>query len=167
MATSDYETKMVDSHGNYVRDFPSPCGVVVQVYKTVLHVSDRKAWRKKSGFTNGLVMCVTDGRLDYQDVSLVARRGPQGGIYAAVWRRVGFSTVGVVGYGVPEHVWRGRSTGITQRSLNWFGKSIHDESLFPDVPDFLREATVFLTPTFIKVTWVRRTEPEGQDHAEK
>lgn len=147
MASSDYETKMVDSYGNYVREFASPCGVVVQVYKTGLDVSDRRSWRKKSGLTNGLVMRVTDGRLDYQDVSLVARRGPQGGIYAAVWRRVGFSTVGVVGYGVPEHDDRGRRTGYTPRSVIWFCNSLRDEVLFPDVPDFLRKAAVFLTPT--------------------
>ncbi len=153
MACLDYDTRMVDCRGRYVQKFTSPCGVVVQIYKNWVDVSDRKAWRARSGFTGGLVMRVTEGRLDYQDVSLAARLGPQRGIYAAVWLRAGSrSKSGVVGCGVPEDDRRGRRTGLTLRSVRWFRKSIRDEEIFPDVPDFLQEAAAVLTPTFIQAS---------------
>lgn len=138
MAVSNYDSVLVDGFGNPQRWFLSPCEVRVEISKTVVDIFDRKAWRPLTGWKNGLVSRVTDGQLDYQDVSLVARRGPQGGVYVAAWVGTWVNLpVGVVGYGVPAHNDRGQRVGISKRSLRWFAKSLRDEKLFPGVPDFL------------------------------
>lgn len=143
MAASNYSTLMVDGLGNPLHRFKSTCGVFVQIYKDFVDVFDCKAWRNTTGWKNHMVMRVTEGRLDYQDVSLAVRRGPQEGIYAAVWigSWINFP-VGFVGYGVEAHDARGRWVGATRRSVAWFARILRDEKLFPGVPDFLRSDLV-------------------------
>jgi hypothetical protein len=162
MAVSDYDSVMVDGFGNPQRWFLSPCKVRVEIYKTVVDIVDRKARRQLTGWKNGLVSRVMECQLNYQDVSLVARRGPQGGVYVAVW--VGtwvILPVGAIGYGVPAHNDRGQRVGISNRSLRWFAKSLRDEKLFPGVPDFL--LTKFCAESLAELAVRRSNLPRGDE----
>ena len=75
--------------------FTSPLGVKVEFYKNWLYVGDERAWREGGRFMEPVVLNVHSGQLVYQDVDIWAVRGPQEGVYAAVWTADGRGIVGM------------------------------------------------------------------------
>jgi len=66
-------------------DIPlSPGGVEVEIYKNWVSVRDRSAWREGT-FVYPVVMQIVRGEVMYMDARIIAERGPQNGVYAAVW----------------------------------------------------------------------------------
>jgi len=108
MSLGNWATLSVDETGKVTDGvLISPLGVEVSVYKNWLNVDDRAAPRRgQLDHDSPTVMRIDEGRLEYQDVKVIATRGPQDGIYAIVWvpsfrnqgRLLGMLAIGCEGY---------------------------------------------------------------------
>jgi len=136
MALSNWDTLALSETGQPTPGvFTSALGVEVEVYKNWLYVRDKRAWREGGGFTGPTVMQVTEGTLRYQDVHIAAWRGPQEGVYAALWsgrygQERGIVAAGVYGYRGEEWV------GIEPESIAWLRAQLKKEEV--DVPSKFR-----------------------------
>lgn len=89
MALSNWDTLALNEKGESIGgEFRSPLGVVVRFYKNWLYVNDAVAWVEGGSFVQDTVMQVQTGDFVYKDVRILATRGPQNGIYAAVYTTV-------------------------------------------------------------------------------
>jgi len=150
MALSNWDTLAVDESGTpNGGSFTSPMGVVVEFYKNWIYVSDAKAWREGGGYVEPIVMQVQSGEIEYQDVHVLALRGPQNGVYAAVWVGFGSDATGMIGcgvYGYDGHDF----VGVKADSVRWFRDKLAEKAADTtslsepfeydvyDVPDSLR-----------------------------
>lgn len=124
MALSNWDTLALDEKSASISGvFKSPLGVVVEFYKNWLYVRDEKAGEDKGSFTQPTVMQVTSGEIRYKDVSILALRGPQNGVYAVVWTGYGLDVVGMIGCGV--YGYEGEEfVGVLGSSIEWFKKEL-------------------------------------------
>lgn len=138
MALSNWDTLAVDENGAATKGvLESPMGVVVEFYKNWIYVSDKKAWREGGGFCKPVVAQVNAGHLDYQDVHIVAKRGPQNGIYAAVW--VGWKDIkAMVGIGCYGYDDDSEWVGVQPESIQFLEDMIKSEDENHYVDDKLR-----------------------------
>lgn len=84
MALSNWDVLAVDEHGTPTNGvLKTADGVTVHFYKNWLYIDDPASWRK-GAFTTPCVSQVWHGAMDYRGVSIMAERGPQEGVYAAV-----------------------------------------------------------------------------------
>lgn len=89
MALSNWDTLALNEKGESIGGaFRSPLGVVVRFYKNWIYVNDAKAWVEGGRFVQDTIMEVRSGDFHYKDVQVLAVRGPQDGIYAAVYTTV-------------------------------------------------------------------------------
>jgi len=147
MALGNWDTLSIDETGKVTDGvFISPLGVEVSVYKNWLNVDDRAApLRKKTAEGWPTVMRIDEGRLEYQDVRIIATRGPQDGIYAIVWISTytpggmrGMLAIGCEGHDAWNH-W----SGVRPESVHHWGRELlrhqYDNWTFPDLepPDEL------------------------------
>ena len=83
MALSNWDTMAVDlsgpSRGLFVRE-----EVQVEIYKNWLYLRDARAWHEATGYSEPTVGRVAEGDLSYKHVKVLARRGPQDGVFAIV-----------------------------------------------------------------------------------
>lgn len=108
-------------------DWPaSVSGVVVEIYKNWAYVSDGTVPKRlNDAFTRPEVMEIQHGMVRYADWTVLARRGPQDGIYLAAWstdyrKKSGpFPTVGFVGCGVSGYDDNGKWVGVEPRSADF------------------------------------------------
>jgi hypothetical protein len=85
MALSNWDTMAVNAKGEPTNGvFTSKLGVTVEIYKNWLYLRDEKAWQEGGRFVKSTVGQIESGVLTYKDVSIVAKRGPQGGVYCVV-----------------------------------------------------------------------------------
>lgn len=86
MALSNWETLAVNAKGEPINGvFVSKLGVSVEFYKNWLYVRDPKGWLEGGHFIEPTVMKVESCELAYKDVRIIAKRGPQDGIYAVIY----------------------------------------------------------------------------------
>ncbi len=101
MALSNWDTCAWTESGEPVNGvFTSAAGVSVAIYKNWLSILDKAAWRPGCAYRAPVVMHVHAGDIGYMDVSITAVRGPQSGIYAAVWSGYDDTFRGMIGIGV-------------------------------------------------------------------
>lgn len=162
MALSNWDTLAFDHDAKPINGiFTSPGGVTVEIYKNWLYVLDPKAWEEKSGFSKPVVMEITHGEIRYKDVQIVALRGPQIGVYAAVWSGYSKNIQGMIGCGVSGYDDSSKWIGVTDESIRWFqnemisgamekwtlGKYIHEFWEFThEAPEELRWALLVGNP---------------------
>lgn len=140
MALSNWDDWSVDDKGKSCSgEFTSNAGVRIAVYKNWLYVYDEKAWEENSGFAKPVIMNIDEGHLQYKDVHIVAIRGPQEGVFAAVWSGYehldnfkGMIGCGVYGYNGSEWV------GVKQETLRWFEGKLGE--IGGDIPGILASA---------------------------
>lgn len=86
MAGSNWESFAIDMNGAELlnAEFESG-GVTFEVYKNSINVLDALAWREGGSFVSPIVMKIESGSLEYNRVYVAAWRGPQQGVYAAIW----------------------------------------------------------------------------------
>jgi len=85
MALSNWDTLAIDETGSPTSGtFISPLGIEVSLYKNWLYVRDNKAWEDGGSYIHPTVMKVISGDLTYKDVTILAKRGPQEGVFAVV-----------------------------------------------------------------------------------
>lgn len=85
MALSNWDTLAIDETGTPTNGtFTSPLGVEVSFYKNWLYVEDKKAWEAGGYYIQPTVMKVASGDVTYKDVNILAKRGPQHGVYALI-----------------------------------------------------------------------------------
>ncbi len=109
MALSNWDTLAIDHEGKSTNGvFISPLGVQVEIYKNWLYVRDEKAWQEGGSYIEPTIMHINEGNLHYKDVDILAKRGPQKGIYVLVysgWEHsntfVAMAGSGVSGYQYP------------------------------------------------------------------
>lgn len=101
MALSNWDTLTVNHRGESIEGrFTFPGGVWVESYKNWLYIHDPSGWTEElQGFVRDTVMEFTEGEARYKGIHLKAARGPQNGIYFAVWRGYGEEVQGMVGIG--------------------------------------------------------------------
>lgn len=86
MALSNWETLAVNAKGEPINGvFVSKLGVKVDFYKNWLYVADEAAWVEGCRYTKPTIMNVDSGEFTYKDVTIIAKRGPQQGIYAVIY----------------------------------------------------------------------------------
>lgn len=141
MSLSNWSTFAVDQSGEPTNGvFRSPLGVIVEFYKDWLFVRDEVAWQDGSRFQKPTVMQIEQGIVRYKDVTILARRGPedgifapdqvrveprlgrpQDGVYAAVWWRSynPYQLTGMVGCGVYAYDEAGDFVGVERASVKW------------------------------------------------
>jgi hypothetical protein len=84
MATSNYTSLVFDESGRPVSgQLTTGLGVVAYFYKDWIYVDDKSAW-KEGGFVEPTIMEVREGVVRYRDLSIIAARGPQNGVYAVL-----------------------------------------------------------------------------------
>ena len=133
MALSNYAVLAQDENGEIIEGrIVSPLGIGIEIYKNLIHVRDGKAWRSRTLFTCPIVMVIRQGRLIYQDLNILALRGPQDGVYVVAWHTDSRGRPhGMIGCGTEAHIedrnHRHRETGVTGRSLTWFRQELHRE----------------------------------------
>lgn len=136
MALSNWDTMAVSDKGESIDGvYTSPSGIVVEFYKNWLYVRDQKSWTEESGWAEPTVMQVESGTLTYKDVHILALRGPQNGVFAAIWtekydeegegdkKRVVKKVTGMVGcgvYGFDKDKW----VGVTRATRSWWQKKL-------------------------------------------
>jgi hypothetical protein len=137
MSQSDFDLLAVDESGrptNGVSE-PSPCGVQVEVFHNWLNIRDRTGWREGALTPVPIVGTFLHGELTYQDVTLLAVRGPQEGIYFVTWftdSRQVYATLGIGCHGwVQEGPVRGSPQipvyrGILPSSLEFLNFQIQE-----------------------------------------
>jgi len=146
MALSNWDTFAVNEKGESVDgSFVSPHAVVVDIYKNWLYVSDEKAWEEGGGFVRPVVMEIQEGHIRYKDMHIYAVRGPQQGIYCAVWipryvvkRVTGKDKIlAVFGCGVYGYEEDGEFVGVKQESLEFLKNMIKSLCDFESPVEFL------------------------------
>lgn len=138
MALSSWDTLAANEKGESIEGvFVSPkCGVVVEFYKNWIYVRDEHAWQEESNFVKPTVMQIKLGNITYKDVQILAIRGPQDGIYAAVWTKQYQEQVegtpykepiitGMIGCGVYGFD-GGDFVGVTPESRDWFAAKLRE-----------------------------------------
>jgi len=84
MALSNWDTLAVDHNNNFINGaIKSKMGVIVEIYKNWLYISDNVAWQNGS-YAKPVVSEIHYGSLIYKDVFIYAKRGPQQGVYCIV-----------------------------------------------------------------------------------
>jgi hypothetical protein len=104
----------------------------VSIYKNWLYVCDEKAWEKGGKYVE-TVMQIQEGDLTYKDVTVIAKRGPQEGVFCIVftpsWSREDKKFEAMVGagvYGFEDSNW----VGINLESMEFLKELLQD----PEVP---------------------------------
>lgn len=128
MALSNWDTFAIDHEGkNSGGSFTSAQGVTVETYKNWLYISDPQAWRKGGGYTEPIVMQVSEGIFIYQDVRVVAIRGPKNGIYFCAYtekyENSSYTIKGIVGIGCSGYV-GSRWVGTGKRDLAFLKRQL-------------------------------------------
>src|SRR3990167_4005838 len=118
MALSNWDTLAINHLGE------STNGVFVSPQK--LSVSIRKNWLVVVDEVGKHLADIQYGEITIKDTHIVAIRGPQQGIYAAVFsgyeeKAVGMLCIGV--YGFIKDQW----VGVQQESVDWFIDKLHEE----------------------------------------
>jgi len=86
MALSNWDTMAVDLDGKPINgEWTSRSDIKIVFYKNWIHIHDSKGWSKDSSFVEPIVITIQSGSIVYKDIHIEAIRGPQNGIYAAVW----------------------------------------------------------------------------------
>jgi hypothetical protein len=86
MALSNWGTLAMDKEGKSINGvFKSPQGVVVRIYKNWIYVEDANAWQDGGAFVEPTIMEIQEGILTYKDTQIIAKRGPQNGVYCVVY----------------------------------------------------------------------------------
>ena len=135
MALSNWDTLMVDQNGKPIDGmWTSPAGVGIEVYKNWVHVHDQKAYIGGGyAYTEPIVMRITEGDIQYRDVSIVALRGPQNGIYICAWNTIysddykSSHDIGCIGIGVYGFADNGKYLGVNKGSTKWYMKEINKQ----------------------------------------
>lgn len=128
MALSNWDTLTINQDGDTVNGlFTSPLGVTVEFYKNWLYVHDPKAWQG-GPFGEPVVMRVEEGELQYRDVSIIAKRGPQEGVFALIhsgfqYNRTFSATIGCGVYGYDDE---GDFTGVQEESIKFLKDFLAD-----------------------------------------
>jgi len=134
MALSNWDTLALDKDGKSINGaLKSPLGVVVSIYKNWIYVTDPVAWQKGGAYVEHTVMEIQEGNLTYKDVKIVAKRGPQNGIYCVV-HTLSYKDpaqvqvmVGIGCYGYDGENW----TGVEPASVEYLQKlCTNDGELF-------------------------------------
>jgi hypothetical protein len=86
MSLSDYNTLALNEQGDSITSgrIVSPQGVVAVFFKDWLDIEDESS-RKNGDFVKPLVMRIYNGDLSYKDLTILAFRGPQDGVYAIAY----------------------------------------------------------------------------------
>lgn len=134
MALSNWATIAINEKGEATEGtFVSPLGVTVEFYKNWLSVCDRRAWEEGGAFTEPHVMHVQHGNLAYKDVRIVAFRGPQFGVYAAIMSGYEKFTA-MIGCGVNGFDDADKWVGVLPESVAWFRAQLNVETDDYDIP---------------------------------
>ena len=160
MALSDWDVLMMNEQGKPTKAlFTSPKGVQVEIYKNWIHIHDEKAWIGEGlfAYTKPIVMKIEEGKLDYKDIEIVAIRGPQNGVYVAVWSTIWVKDneypkiIGCLGCGVSGYTRNGRYVGVTKSSLRWFIREINKKEI--------EEMVIHESPRGVSKRWTTKVIP--------
>lgn len=131
MALSNWDTLSLNEKNESITGtYISPLGVRVDIYKNWLYVRDEKAWEEGGAYVKPTIMQINEGDIRYKDVYIFAKRGPQNGVYCAVWtpsyarkdEKLTFMVgTGVYGYGDKEWV------GVTPESVAFLKSMLANE----------------------------------------
>jgi hypothetical protein len=83
MALSNWDTLAINRDGHATTgDLTTPKGVVVEIYKNWIHITDNK-----TKFPDGapLSFSIDHGKITYRDLNVYAERGPQDGVFLIAW----------------------------------------------------------------------------------
>jgi hypothetical protein len=130
MALSNWDTAAWDEGGTPTNGVFETSWGSVQIYKNWIYVRDPKAWTEGGAYIRPTVMEVQSGSISYKDLCIEAVRGPQNGVYCAVWtpshfredkRLKGMLACGVYGFDGEDWV------GVKPESLQLFSELITDK----------------------------------------
>lgn len=112
---------------------PSEAGLTVEIHRNWLHVLAPSLWRPGS-LPSPVVLILSEGEGTILDVNLVARRGPQDGIYFAAWTVNGFALIGagVRGTSAPPSY-----QGVTVASYEFLLSTLADWTAESRIPSHL------------------------------
>jgi hypothetical protein len=137
MALSNWDTFAINIDGSSSNgEFISPKGIKVEIYKNWLYIHDKKAWQKGGDFLKPVIMQITEGNLIYHEITIIAKRGKQNGIYCCVYsskKNTGY--FGIVGIGCYASE-NSKTVGVKQSTINdlhkWL-KRIEKEDFLPNL----------------------------------
>ncbi len=137
MALSNWDTLAVNEKGEHCNgEYTSPLGVSVVFYKNWLYVRDERAWREGGKFGKSTVAEIHLGTIDYQDISIIAVRGPKNGVYACIYNGYGKDATGIVGCGI--YGYEGDEfVGVGEREKHFFSEFLSDENYM--IPESFRK----------------------------
>lgn len=130
MSLSDWDSLSVNENGKSIDGtFTTSSGVKVEIYKNWIYIHDEKAWRNQR-YSKPIVMEITQGSVIYQDLQLLALRGPQNGVYVVAWDTKDCAKPrGMIGCGVSvfskDRKHRTRHVGVMKSSLSWLKKELN------------------------------------------
>lgn len=98
---SDWDAFACDERGNSTNGVsePSACGVTVEITTNWLSIRQPSIHLAASPLPPPVIATVIEGEISIFDVTIVAARGPQDGIYFACWFPEADSFIGMVGVG--------------------------------------------------------------------
>lgn len=85
MALSNWATLAVNQEGPCAGAVRNHHGVTIEIYKNWLYVQDPKGWDEETGFVGPYVMQINEGDISFKGWKVIARRGPQNGVFVVAY----------------------------------------------------------------------------------
>jgi hypothetical protein len=134
MAMGNWVSQMWNADGRKcagtIFEMPGAAPYAITISKNFLDIEDPKAWARKRNqrFIAPLVRRIERGgrQDDYQDLRILTYRGPQDGLYGAIWA-YNPEPRGVLFAGVAAYDDKGAYAGLLASSVEWFTRKLNSD----------------------------------------
>lgn len=127
MALSNWDHFGITNTGEFASSVKSNLGYSIELYKNWLYVRDPQAWQEGAGYISPIVMEIREGDFNYKQHRIIAKRGPQNGIFTVILKPYAdtpeiFVGCGVYGYEGDQWV------GVNAESMKFLEDWINENS---------------------------------------
>ncbi len=135
---SEYDALCVDEFSRSATGItnPSAMGVQIELFRSWLQMRDVNSYRAASGLPRPVVATIPEGEITFQDVIVVATRGPRDGVYFAGWFDEPGGISGIVGVGLSGRV-DGQYVGVLATDVAYLADLLTTWGKAGRIPDRL------------------------------
>lgn len=127
MALSNWDTFAMNEKGEPCKEFKSPLGVEVEIYKNWIYIRDEAGWQEGGQFIKPTIMEIHSSIVRYKDVTIISK-SEYGTVYIVAWSGYshkndlkGMTGIGTYGFRGNKYV------GVTDLQLKRLKKFLNKE----------------------------------------